>query len=245
MLFFKKSNKEKTIEFFPLEEKFDVMNCSPVASVKSIPNWYKKIPTYMNENIKEVMNPKGGTNLTVKPCIPFLDALTLGYTITLSSDVLISHNQPNRFNWEVSWRVIEEHTNSQIYPMPIPNEYEEHPFKFEGVYSIQTPPGYSLLFTHPLNRYDLPFITFSGVVDTDTYGTTPVNLPFLIKKDFSGILEKGTPIAQVIPIKRENWNSVTHTYDKNNLKIEHRKDIIKSKLFRSYKDVFWQKKSYK
>jgi hypothetical protein len=33
------------------------------------------------------------------------------------------------------------------------------------------------------------------------------NIPFFIKEGFSGVIPKGTPIAQVIPFKRESWTS--------------------------------------
>lgn len=246
-MFFRKERNDKeskTIKFFPSKEVFDVIDCAPVQASKLIPDWYKKIPTYINENIKEPLHPEGGVNLTVKPCIPFLDALTTGYMIVTSADILVSHSQPHRLNWEVSWTVVSIHGNNQVNPMPIQHEYEKDPFKFECVYGIQTPPGYSLLFTHPLNRYDLPFITFSGIVDTDTYGYAPVNLPFILRKDFEGIIKKGTPIAQVIPIKREDWKSVTYKYDETNLKVKYAQDRIKSSMFRSYKDRFWQRKKY-
>ena len=239
-----KQDEDKVVEFFPSLEVFDAIDCAPIQATKAIPDWYKKIPTYIDENVKQPLHPEGGINLTVKPCIPFLDALTTGYMVVLSTDILVSHRQPHRISWEVSWTVISPHGNNQVDPMPIQSEYEKSPFKFECTYGIQTPPGYSLLFTHPLNRYDLPFITFSGVVDTDVYGHIPINLPFMLRKDFEGIIPKGTPIAQVIPIKRENWKSVTHKYDESNLKIKYAQDYIKSTMFRSYKDRFWKKKKY-
>ena len=37
--------------------------------------------------------------------------------------------------------------------------------------------GWSILFTHPLNRDDLPFRTLSGIVDCDRFGAGLVHFP--------------------------------------------------------------------
>jgi hypothetical protein len=47
----------------------------------------------------------------------------------------------------------------------------------------------------------------SAIVDSDKfYGSG--NIPFFLKADFEGTIEKGTPIAQLIPIKRKSWKAV-------------------------------------
>ena len=65
--------------------------------------------------------------------------------------------------------------------------------------------GYSVLITHPFNRDDLPFRTLTGLVDVDLYKSNTIQFPAVwIDESFTGILKKGTPIAQCIPIKRDN-----------------------------------------
>ena len=48
----------------------------------------------------------------------------------------------------------------------------------------------------------MPFHSFSGIVDTDKH-PVPVNFPFVVKKDFEGVIPAGTPIAQFIFLKRD------------------------------------------
>jgi hypothetical protein len=60
------------------------------------------------------------------------------------------------------------------------------------------------LITHPINRYDLPFTSVSGLADYDVY-PLPGNVSFHIKEGFEGTIPAGTPIMQIIPIKREDW----------------------------------------
>jgi hypothetical protein len=78
--------------------------------------------------------------------------------------------------------------------------------KFNGFWTIELPPGYSLLVTHPINRADLPFVTLTGLVDADRYGDNFINFPARWRDpNFQGVLPKGTPLAQCLPIKREEW----------------------------------------
>ena len=77
-------------------------------------------------------------------------------------------------------------------------------WKFLNPFAIKTSPGTSCRFTTPVNRDDLPFSLFEGVVDTDKF-EAPVNFPFEWKLGPTKeptILEAGTPMVQCIPFKR-------------------------------------------
>ena len=100
----------------------------------------------------------------------------------------------------------------------------------------------ALVITHPLNRNDLPWIVLSGVVDADVHPLRPGNMPLFIKENFEGIIPKGTPIFQLIPFKRENWEKqkdpglvksfVKHIYNVNSV------------IYGWYKDNAWTRKNY-
>jgi hypothetical protein len=63
-----------------------------------------------------------------------------------------------------------------------------------------------VLFAHPANRADLPFTTLTGLVDCDTFFDSPINFPARWHDaGFNGVLPKGTPVAQCLPVKRETW----------------------------------------
>lgn len=235
----------KNIKFIPSTEKAKVAIDPPVPSKKTIPGWFKKIPLKIFQDM-EVITPQGTTNLTAKSCPAVIDTITAGYTITLGADVIFVNPEEygHRVIWDVSWPVVSSHLEEQITQELVPYGFEARPLKWERIegWAIETPPGYSLLYFHPFYRNDLPFVTLPGIVDSDVYNT-PTNLPFFIKKDFYGIVEKGTPIAQIIPIKRETWN---HKIDNNVLKdYEYRPDIVKSVIYKSYKKRWWKKKTYK
>jgi hypothetical protein len=230
----------KKINFVPNSELAEKNIPHPTPSKKFIPEWYKNLQYKINKDYLW-RTPKGQTNLTVKSCIPVFDAITAGYMITTPADIYVSKDpRYAKFMWEVSWDLVTGHHSSQLGDMVIPEGYEENPFKWEVEWSIETPRGYSLLFTHPFYRFDLPFITLTGITDNDDH-KMPINLPFLLKNDFEGLIPKGTPIAQVIPIKREVWVS---DIKEHNEYARFDVDMVKSIIERSYKKTVWKRKKY-
>jgi hypothetical protein len=115
--------------------------------------------------------------------------------------------------------------------------------KWHNPWAIRTPKGYSTLFVQPFHRESL-FTILPGIVDTDLYLPT-VNFPFVINDpDFEGLIPEKTPIAQVIPIKRDSWKmSIGDEKDIEDLLLVRRK--LQTKLFDRYKKFFWSKKEYK
>jgi hypothetical protein len=102
---------------------------------------------------------------------------------------------------------VDFHDSSQAAGTPFFDE-DRFIIKFNNFWTAETPPGYSLLFTHPINRSDLPFTTLSGLVDCDTFHHSPIHFPARWHDaNFNGTLPKGTPVAQCIPVKREIWNA--------------------------------------
>ncbi len=77
------------------------------------------------------------------------------------------------------------------------------PASFHKYWTVITPPGWSCLFVPLLNRPNPLFQVFAGVVDTDTYRSL-IHFPFVATApDGVHTLEKGTPLVQCIPFRRE------------------------------------------
>ena len=162
-----------------------------------IPDWYKKIPKWKDN---EMFSVNKGFNVTIKHCMPFLDAITSGYHYRLHCDidVKVINDVPN-----ISY----DSNITPAYPrskdhLPTPMGCHEQGFFWQMWWGTSLPDGWSALVTSPLNRPDLPFVVNSGIVDYDKY-VAPGNISFYIKKDFEGVIEAGTPIFQIIPIRRE------------------------------------------
>jgi hypothetical protein len=110
-------------------------------------------------------------------------------------------------------------------------------------WAIKTPKGYSTMFIQPMHR-ESPFTILPGIVDTDTY-TAPINFPFIINDlKFEGLIPKGTPIAQVIPFKRDSW-SIKFGGEKEIKELEQVKENLATKFFDKYKSMFRSNKEYK
>lgn len=216
----------------------------PEPAIKHLPDWYKKKKPTHPPTEKPLRFADATTNVTVKWCNPFGDALGSGYFIFLENDLQVSKvGDEQSFVWgRGGEKFITTHSIEQVSPELIPKNYSKQPWKFQNEWGIKTPKGYSVLFSHPLNRTDLPFITLSGVVETDTYNK-PVNFPFIIQSDFEGVIEAGTPIVQIAPFKRENWNAKITDFDLNRT-AELNADYDR-KMFRPYKLGHWKRKSYK
>lgn len=217
------------ISFYPGSEGAYEKIQHPVPAKSIIPKWYKDI------------TPE--SSLNVKNCIPFLDGITSGYVQLTWEDIYVENikNKLNIFTkGETGLPMFNVREKSDIN---ISKNFHSIEFIWNRHWSIKMPKGYSGLITHPINRYDLPFVTLSGIVDFDIYNHSRVgNMPFYLYKDFEGVIPKGTPMFQIIPIKRENWTSTKEIYDEQSWVEKEKKRFSIDRG--AYKKMFWQKKSF-
>lgn len=83
-----------------------------------------------------------------------------------------------------------------------------------------------------------------GIVDTDKYAS-PVNFPFILNDiKFTGLIPAGTPIAQVIPFKRDSWRMNFGSEKEITASIKSDK-TLKRKFFDVYRNTFWSSKDFK
>jgi hypothetical protein len=206
-----------------------------------LPKWYKDTDEYIGG--KKKVNQDGSLVQTIKKCVPVFDALSLGYIIPTVTDIVVSQTEDGIvYRWQLNGNWVSMHGKWQLDKFPKQMNGNDFP-KFDNPWSIKTPKGYSCLFIPPLNNPNPWFEILSGFVDTDTY-TTPVNFPFyLLDTSFEGIIPAGTPMAQIVPMKRESWKHKIG--DKKNVKEAHETlDYLKTSYFDSYRKKFWQRKDY-
>jgi hypothetical protein len=212
----------------------------PIPASKLLPEWYKNLESYISGKRKPDGN--AGTNATAKKCIPIFDAITAGYLILSPADVYVSQKNGVPFYEWSRFELIAFHPVEQAPNHPNRNGHIEYP-KWINPWAIKTPKGYSCLFTAPKHRYN-PFTILDGIVDTDNYGAQ-VNFPFVLNDiNFEGMIPAGTPIAQVIPFKRDSFELEIGKYSE--VELAHKTvNKLKTKFFDSYKTQFWTKKEYK
>ena len=153
----------KIINFHLVQDFPDEMFLPPLSAKKLIPDWFKKIPPH-NEN-----------DMTVKKCVPFIDAMSVGYTILNHIDIEIWQTKEGdvRLEWlnekhknMKRWPPIESHPQRQVPGSPLVGYTI---LKIMSPWIIETPPDYSLLFLPPINRLEIPIVPLVGLVDSDTF----------------------------------------------------------------------------
>ena len=143
---------------------------------------------------------------TWKACPALLDAFTSGYFLRTPCDIKFYVKDNKVFaELEKEYEIFIQKRDS-MPGFSQPAGYHANHFAWFGNWKIVVPDGYSILYTHPLNRYDLPFWSTSGFIDTDKV-KMPGSYPFFIRKDWEGTIPAGTPYMQMIPFLRENWES--------------------------------------
>lgn len=202
----------------------------PVPAKLHIPEWLKHLPPY-------IQNDKG----TAKRCLPMMDAVMSGYVILLDQDIKVTRRDGlPYYEWQngkaIDWHPVEQaNTHAKIDRVPIP--------KVISPWAIETPPGYSCLFTQPMNQDRAIIRIFDGIVDTDTYHN-PVNFPFmLIDPEWIGVLPAGMPIAQIIPFKREDW--VAEYPTPNPREVARNTRLLHSFFKNGYRKLFRADKSFR
>jgi hypothetical protein len=233
-------NKKLKIEFIPANKNVEIYVDRPLSAKKFIPDWYKNTLVFNEKNVFFDEKNNEITNLGLKKCMPFIDSLTCGYIQSTWCDIYINCSDDKieiRSSTGPKIIIAREKNNLEI-----PVFFHNIEFAWKNQWLPKLPDKYSILLTHPLNRYDLPFQTLSGIIDSDKFYHTPNgNFPFFLKKEFSGFIPAGTPMYQLIPFKRENWESSIISYSE---KIEKEYGKSFKKFFGFYKNNFWNKKQY-
>ena len=230
----------------------------PKPADRFVPDWYKNLESYISGEKKPDGN--GGTSATAKRCMPIFDAISGGYILTTYVDVWVKQvpQVPEA-------TLVDENTDMSQFPTQPFYEWPSfgplgfHPLeqapqhpgkgahklsypKWINPWAITTPPGYSTLFISPMHRESM-FTILPGIVDTDQYKAA-VNFPFVLNDwNFEGFIPAGTPIAQVIPFKRESWEMKFGDHEEY-IAQQNTSTKLRTKFFDSYKSQFRQVKEY-
>lgn len=215
----------------------------PVPSYKALPEGYKVCPSHFRDEPNAV---------SIKRCIPVLDAYSAGFLIKAHIDFKLVINSDNSATISCSAQGEESPVSTHLkeqapYVFTDLNIGFKEIFKWDNPWSIKTPKGYSCLFVNPLNSGNKALNFFSGIVDTDTYYARPTNFPFFINKGYTEFFIKaGDPLIQVIPFKRENTKHVVREWTPK----EQRQRLGSAffnmhKLSDVYRSFYWHKRKEK
>ena len=187
----------------------------PQPARQALPDWLRDMPG-------EVEAPSmGGLPVrTLKHCPPLIDALGTGILLPLACDLDVRDGAihwdwapPNMPDQLTSRAPIGVHAPEQAAGTPLAIG-EGYVVKFMNFWTLEVPEGWSVLFTHPFGRPTTPFQTLTGLVDCDRYRDGYVHFPALwTDPAYSGRIPAGTPVAQAIPVPREDLILRTESMD--------------------------------
>lgn len=174
---------------------------APAPASKFLPEWFRGLPREMG-----IPDAHGLPGLTVRACLPVADAMAQGWIIPTPVDIWTSRDPvfgTVKFHWDeaVGFAPVAAHHPGQIGGHQ-PPFLGAQPYKLINPWRVVLPAGWSALFVHPLNHFELPFQAFSGTVDCDALDV-PVNVPmFWTSPEPELRLPAGSPMVQVIPFER-------------------------------------------
>ncbi len=116
----------------------------PVPAKSALPAWFRHLPGIDKSQVTATNN-----GLTVKRCMPFVDAMSAGWIIPLAAPVRLEISEGGQTvsaGWEFDREMVSNHGAFQIAGSP----YLPHPpMKFHNHWTIRTPKGWSCLFLPP------------------------------------------------------------------------------------------------
>jgi hypothetical protein len=191
------------VTFRCLPELYEILP-PPLPARDGLPDWLRTMPG------EALVAELGGKIRTLKHCPPLIDAMRAGFLMPLATDVRVEAGSFS-WDWDLPQTALGRTTRSplsfhhaeQALGSPL-HDPERMFLKFNNFWTIALEPGWSLLVVHAINRADLPFQTLTGLVDADRYGDGLIHFPARwLDAGFEGVLARGTPVAQCIPVRRE------------------------------------------
>ena len=198
--------KEDTIQVWSTER--GLSGVIPVQeSFNFMPDWFVKAPKWKNEKIDGEKNKKDNVNNkgTIKRCPAVPEFMGMGITIPLWWDLRLQIFDDGSHQWNTPAKQFgfTLHDSSQLNDWLPSYAKPTLVLKADCPWRIKTPPGVSLLQLPMLWHFNPNFTVCSGVIWTDIH--YEINQQMMFHKRGEIMIQRGTPLAQYIPIRRETF----------------------------------------
>jgi hypothetical protein len=221
----------------------------PTSIIKTIPEWYRKMDRFAKipGTNKFFIGSDKGKIPTWKACPAVFDIMGTGYTYLTPCDLNFFIDENNKLSVKIEDKHYKDFCTSRqpMQDFVTPHGYRDEHFAWFPDWGINLPDGYSALYSQPFNRFELPFLTISGIIDNDKIDL-PGSMPFFISNNFVGTIPKGTPFAQILPFKRESWESEVITFTLTEMIQRNKKNSDKYRKPDGgvYKSEVWEMRKY-
>ena len=172
---------------------------APIVPAKEyVPDWWKKVERMIDNKLDN----KG----TVRNCPSFPEYITQGFVVPLWCDL---HLEVHHDSWK--WKSPEKlftfnnHPGEQFRDW-LPKHVQDNTsmvLKPNCPWRVKTPPGWSVWQLPMIYHYNPVFETLPGIIWSDIHHEINQQMMFHKKGVFN--LQRGTPLAQYIPIRRETF----------------------------------------
>lgn len=202
-------SQRKEIEF---KHKVDlVRKLFPIYCATKLPMaWRKKLNNYIKDNNLSLQNTSF--------CSGINELLNMSYVVTSVTDISITTNGDGKsFKWEVPRPTISKtigyaavsYFESVQYGdyVNLPENTLKTILKIQTGWTVKLPKNYVLIFSPLTYNEENRFTAFSGVLDPTI--SNELNVPlFWHILDGQTVIEAGTPLALLTPIKQEKFSFV-------------------------------------
>ena len=209
------------IEIIPADKKFEPLLdlYKPLPANKFLPEWYKKMGR--GDLLDSELADTAEENVTAKKCPAIQDMLTEGFILPMWGNFFfksIYDEEGNIVNqkWNISTAkaygenadaMIGLHTYHQTKGWNVGRTIDGTLLKIACPWKFLVPKGYSLLYIDPFYHFRDDIRLLSGLVEADKWGL--ITFPFEFINNDKFMIEAGSPMVQVIPIKREKLEIVS------------------------------------
>jgi len=246
---------------FNIDDELALKHWPPVPAKDYLPDWYSNMP-----KAQETYSYDEAAIKSIRACVPVEDFLTAGYILKATFEHRVSEAVVDfkpQMSIQTARKTEDDPRFEERKKKAGPAEsYGLHPdgplgiyseamcpmrsqgkktqgnyFRFESPWSVRTPPGYSCLVMQPYYLFDQNVNIMPAIIDTDKFDKRIPVVGFLTGKSKEVRFFAGDPLLQIIPFKRDEWESEFTTGPILN----------KSKffLFNAYKRIFHSPKRFK
>ncbi len=209
------------IEIIPADKKFEPLLdlYKPLPANKFLPDWYKKMGR--GDLLESELAETPEETVTAKKCPAIQDILTEGIVLPMWGNFFFKtlyDEEGNAVNqkWNISTAkaygenadsMIGFHTYPQTKGWNVNRTLDGALLKMACPWKFIVPKGYSLLYIDPFYHFRQDIRLLSGLVEADKWGL--ITFPFEFINTDKFMIEAGSPMVQVVPIKRETLEIVS------------------------------------
>ena len=208
---------KKIFKFGPKKEDIIEIWCSitglkdviPVQTAGHfIPKWYENMPKWNSKQVEKLdhfrknVSNKG----TVKRCPAIPEFMSMGFVVPLWCDLRVKIFDDGSFEWNTPEGRFKfsQHPKNQLGEFLPKHAQPSLILKPDCPWYIKTPPGVSMFQFPMFYHFNPDFEVAPGVIWTDIHHE--INQQMMFKKKGEFLIQRGTPLAQYIPYRRENFS---------------------------------------